>query len=493
MLFNSIEFIIFFPTVVLLYFLLPHKLRWILLLLASYYFYMCWKAEYLILILVSTVVDYFAALQMSKARTQFKRKLFLILSLFVNIGLLFGFKYFNFFNESLRSTFNHFNIFYDVPAFNVLLPVGISFYTFQTLSYTIDVYRKKRDPEKHLGIFALYVAFFPQLVAGPIERSTRLLPQLVKRYDFDYERVTDGLKLMLWGFFKKIVIADRVAVIVNQVYNNPQDAVGLPLLIGTYLFAFQIYCDFSGYSDIAIGAAKVFGIDLMQNFKRPYFAKSIREFWQRWHISLSTWFRDYLYISLGGSKKTKWRWYYNIMIVFLISGLWHGANWTFIIWGALHGSYYLISYWTKNIRHTIVTKLRLEKYPIIINTIRVLFIFHIVLLGWIFFRANSLADAIFILTHLFANFSTVIENIARIGFSPGIFNYGFDLSTKEMFIGLVAILILGIHHLLQRKGSVIEQLKSKPIWIRWAIYYGLIIGILVFGYLEPNEFIYFQF
>ncbi|MFC1785350.1 MBOAT family O-acyltransferase, partial [Candidatus Neomarinimicrobiota bacterium] len=291
MLFNSTQFIIFFPVVVFFYFLLPHRFRWMLLLVASYYFYMCWKAEYLLLILGSTIVDYIVAIQMSRQSTKAKKKLYLILSLAVNLGLLFGFKYFNFFSDSFRTIFDQFNVLYNVPTFKVLLPVGISFYTFQTLSYTIDVYRGKREPEKHLGIFALYVAFFPQLVAGPIERSTRLLPQLVKKYNFDYNRVTDGLKLMLWGFFKKVVIADRVAVIVNQVYNNPNDAAGLPLLIGTYLFAFQIYCDFSGYSDIAIGAAKVFGIDLMQNFRRPYFAKSIREFWQRWHISLSTWFR----------------------------------------------------------------------------------------------------------------------------------------------------------------------------------------------------------
>jgi D-alanyl-lipoteichoic acid acyltransferase DltB (MBOAT superfamily) len=454
---------------------------------------MCWKAEYVLLILISTAVDYIAALKMSQAKTQSKRKMFLILSLFVNIGLLFGFKYFNFFSESLTNVFNQFNIFYNVPTFKVLLPVGISFYTFQTLSYTIDVYRKKRDPETHLGIFALYVAFFPQLVAGPIERSTRLLPQLIKKYTFKYERVTDGLKLMLWGFFKKIVIADRVAVIVNQVYNNPHDATGLPLLIGTYLFAFQIYCDFSGYSDIAIGAAKIFGIDLMQNFRRPYFAKSIREFWQRWHISLSSWFRDYLYLSLGGNRNSHWRWYYNIMIVFLISGLWHGANWTFIVWGALHGFYYLVSFWTKNIRKKLVERTFINRYPLLLKIIRVIFIFHIVLLGWIFFRANSLSDAIYIVTHLFTGLTEVIENISNVGFGPGIFNYGFDLSIKEMVIGLVSIMILGIHHLLQRKGSVIDQLKLKPIWIRWMVYYGLLIGILFFGYLEPNEFIYFQF
>ncbi|MCJ7801368.1 MAG: MBOAT family protein [Candidatus Marinimicrobia bacterium] len=493
MLFNSTQFIIFFPIVVFFYFLLPHRFRWMLLLIASYYFYMSWKPEYLILIIVSTLIDYFAAIQMSKQSVVSKRKLYLILSLFVNLGMLFGFKYFNFFSDSLRTIFDQFNVFYNVPTFKVLLPVGISFYTFQTLSYTIDVYRGKREPEKHLGIFALYVAFFPQLVAGPIERSTRLLPQLVKKYNFDYDRVTDGLKLMLWGFFKKVVIADRVAVIVNQVYNNPHDAAGLPLLIGTYLFAFQIYCDFSGYSDIAIGAAKVFGIDLMQNFRRPYFAKSIREFWQRWHISLSTWFRDYLYQSLGGNNATRWRWYYNIMIVFLISGLWHGANWTFVIWGGLHGAYYLFSYWTRNVRSRLTRLFKLDKVPFLHKTLRVLFIFHIVIFGWIFFRANTFSDAIFIITHLFTGIGDIFSIIKEIGIKPGIFNYGFDLSVSEMFIGMCAILILGIHHLLQRKQSVRIWLKTKPIWFRWVIYYGLVLSVLIFGYLEPNEFIYFQF
>ncbi|MFC1527273.1 MBOAT family O-acyltransferase [Candidatus Neomarinimicrobiota bacterium] len=493
MLFNSTQFIIFFPVVVFFYFLLPHRFRWMLLLVASYYFYMCWKAEYLLLILGSTIVDYIAAIQMSRQSTKAKKKLYLILSLAVNLGLLFGFKYFNFFSDSFRTIFDQFNVLYNVPTFKVLLPVGISFYTFQTLSYTIDVYRGKREPEKHLGIFALYVAFFPQLVAGPIERSTRLLPQLVKKYNFDYNRVTDGLKLMLWGFFKKVVIADRVAVIVNQVYNNPNDAAGLPLLFGTYLFAFQIYCDFSGYSDIAIGAAKVFGIDLMQNFRRPYFAKSIREFWQRWHISLSTWFRDYLYKSLGGNHTTRWRWYYNIMIVFLISGLWHGANWTFVIWGGLHGLYYLFSYWTRNIRPRLTRLFKLYKVPFLHKTLRVLLIFNIVSFGWIFFRANNLTDAIFIVTHLFTGIWDVLIRIKEIGITPGIFNYGFDLSVSEMFIGMCAILILGIHHFLQRKQSVVVWLKTKPIWARWLVYYSLLISILVFGYLEPSEFIYFQF
>ena len=304
---------------------------------------MCWKPEYIFLILFSTIVDYYCGLKMEGAQNRTYKKLFLTLSLFTNLSVLFAFKYLNFFSDSIRYILNEFNIFYNIPYFNVLLPVGISFYTFQTLSYTIDVYRGQKKAEKHLGVFALYVSFFPQLVAGPIERSTRLLPQLKKENSFDYLRFKNGLLLMLWGFFKKIVIADRLAVLVNTVYNNPIDYQGITLIIATIFFAFQIYCDFSAYSDIAIGASKIMGYDLMKNFNRPYFSKSIAEFWRRWHISLGSWFRDYLYFFLGGNKKGQLIWYKNLMLVFLISGLWHGANWTFVIWGFLHGFYMIFS------------------------------------------------------------------------------------------------------------------------------------------------------
>ncbi|MCE7945771.1 MAG: MBOAT family protein, partial [Chlorobi bacterium CHB1] len=312
MLFHSLEFIIFFPVVVAIYFLAPLRFRQFFLLLASYYFYMCWKAEYAVLILLSTGIDYVAALHMHK-------------------------------------TSGRGNIFYEFPLFDILLPVGISFYTFQTLSYTIDVYRSEKTPERNFIKFALYVTFFPQLVAGPIERSTRLLPQFDHEHKFDANRVVSGLRLMLWGFFKKLVIADRLALYVNEVYNNPADYTGLPVIIATYFFAFQIYCDFSAYSDIAIGAARVLGFDLMKNFRQPYLAQSIGEFWKRWHISLSTWFRDYLYIPLGGNRVSRLRWYVNLMAVFLISGLWHGANWTFVVWGALHGSYFVLSLLTQKL------------------------------------------------------------------------------------------------------------------------------------------------
>ena len=302
MLFNSLQFVVFFPIVIILYFIIPHNKRWILLLIASYYFYMCWKVDYIILIMISTLIDYVCSNKMSKINEKPKRKKWLLISIFSNLGILFGFKYFNFFSQNIQTLFDNYNIFFEMPFFNVLLPVGISFYTFQTLSYTIDVYNNKTTAQKHLGVFAVYVSFFPQLVAGPIERSNHLLPQFFKKHDFNYLRVKAGFQKMLWGFFKKIVIADNLAILVDGVYNNVDNYSGLTLIVATIFFTFQIYCDFSGYSDIAIGTAKVMGFELRENFKRPYFSKSIREFWQRWHITLSTWFRDYVYIPLGGNS-----------------------------------------------------------------------------------------------------------------------------------------------------------------------------------------------
>ncbi|MCH9032659.1 MAG: MBOAT family protein, partial [candidate division Zixibacteria bacterium] len=357
MLFHSLEFVFFFPLVVALFFLLPHRFRWVLLLVASYYFYMSWKAEYAVLIIFSTLIDYFAARRMERHTEKSKRKKYLILSIVSNIGLLFAFKYFNFFSAEVRESLAQFNMFYDSPLFEILLPVGISFYTFQTISYTIDVYRGDRSAEKHLGYFALYVSFFPQLVAGPIERSTRLLPQFFQEKRFEIGRVVDGIRLMLFGFFKKLVIADRLAVYVNNVYGAPDEYSALTLLVAVYFFAFQIYCDFSGYSDIAIGAARVMGYDLMENFRRPYLSRSVSEFWRRWHISLSSWFKDYLYLPLGGNRVSKSRWSFNIVTVFVICGLWHGANWTFVAFGVLHALYLLFGAWTKGIRARLKTNI----------------------------------------------------------------------------------------------------------------------------------------
>lgn len=484
MYFNSLQFIVFFLVVVYLYFLVPFKFRWILLLVASYYFYMCWKAEYIILIVISTLIDYFAGIKMGQCEDQSKKKKYLILSLISNFGILFLFKYFNLFNSSIRVVLSNFNLFYNVSSFKMLLPVGISFYTFQTLSYTIDVYRGEREPEKHLGIFALYVSFFPQLVAGPIERSTTLMPQFSVEHFFDWQRVKDGLRLMLWGFFKKIVIADNLAIFVDAVYGNPTSFHGGTLLIATYLFAFQIYYDFCGYSEIAIGASRVMGYELMTNFKQPYFASSISDFWQRWHISLSTWFKDYVYIPLGGNRVSRLRWFTNIMIVFVSSGLWHGANWTFVIWGALHGFYYWIELLLKSFKSRL-SLLSLNMHPIINKSISVFITFNFVCLAWIFFRAASFSDAILIM-------KLVLTNI-----------YNFEGLNKVMLHPKVFLLIYGTLIIFTEFGAIFEQNlsfshqsvnKRMPIWLRWKIYYAVIFIILTLGNFQSGkQFIYFQF
>ncbi len=433
---------------------------------------------------------------MGKTKEGSKKKKYLYLSLISNLGLLFLFKYFNFFSTSVHTLFYQFNIFYNAPTFKLLLPVGISFYTFQTLSYTIDVYRGKKEPEKNFGIFAVYVSFFPQLVAGPIERATNLLPQFYKKHKFDYDRVSNGLKLMLWGFFKKLVIADRLAILVNTVYNNPTGYTGLPLILATIFFAFQIYCDFSGYSDIAIGASQVLGYNLMDNFKRPYFSKSIQEFWQRWHISLSTWFKDYVYIPLGGNRGVKWRWYYNLSITFIISGLWHGANWTFLAWGAIHAFYIVFAILTKDFKTKVVTTLKLNTFPLIYKYTQILMTFSLVCFAWIFFRSNNIADALYIVSNIFSG--TIKTGISIINFDLNelkdlILGDGLGLNRYQLIIAFISILFMETIHLIQRHGGMRHMLSKKPYWFRMLIYYLLILLIMFFGIFQKSQFIYFQF
>ena len=488
MLFNSWQFVVFFPVVVCLYFSLPHRFRWALLLAASYFFYMCWKPAYLVLILISTLVDYCSALAMAKTSSQFKRKGFLVLSLCANLGLLFSFKYFNFFNESLRQLMQHFPISYDVPRLNVLLPVGISFYTFQTLSYTIEVYRGRQKPERHFGIFALYVSYFPQLVAGPIERPGNLLPQLRHEHHFEYGRVTEGLRLIIWGLFKKVVIADRLALVVDNVYSQPDRFTGAALTIATVFFAFQVYCDFSGYSDIAIGAAKVMGHRLMRNFDRPYFASSIADFWRRWHISLSSWFRDYLYIPLGGSHVRVRRFCLNVIAVFIISGLWHGANWTFIVWGLLHGLYYLVGRATRNLRGTLAGRLGLSAYPRFHRLIKVTVTFLLVCFAWILFRANSLSDALMIVSRLGTGW-TELWNPS--GLRALLTSFG--VPEKEFWQGLLLIGVLAFVERLHGPKQVTELLTRLNRPLRWLVYILLVLMILNLGVAKRIPFIYFQF
>lgn len=477
--FNSLQFLLFLPTVICIYFALPARWRWFWLLISSYFFYMQWKPAYIVLILLSTVVDYIIGRLLQYESRLSIRRLYLALSITINLGLLFVFKYFNFFNDALRSFCTSLHLEYPVNDLQLLLPVGISFYTFQTLSYTIDVYRNKTKTEKHIGLFTLFVAFFPQLVAGPIERSQNLLPQLKERKQFDYARAVSGFRRILWGFFKKVVIADRLASMVNLVYNNPTEYSGLPLLIATYAFAFQIYCDFSAYSDIAIGAARIMGYNLMENFKQPYYAKSISEFWQRWHISLSTWFRDYLYIPLGGSRVKSSRWCINILIVFLLSGLWHGANWTFLVWGGLHGLYYIAG---KMMRKFMPSHIQLRTVPNgFLQALKIFFTFHLVCLGWIFFRANNLGDALYIVQNTFTNLQINLEELNLIN--------GYDL-----FIVFVAIALMEIVHLIQLfKGSITKIINNQSSILRWTTYYILLFAILMLGKFGVVEFIYFQF
>jgi D-alanyl-lipoteichoic acid acyltransferase DltB (MBOAT superfamily) len=480
MLFNSLNFIVFFPIVVALYFAIKPKLRWALLLAASYYFYMCWNYMYIVLIIFSTIIDYFAAIGIAHYKPKRIKKILLFSSLASNLGLLFFFKYFNFFSVNVNSILDSFNIFQHAPTYSFLLPVGISFYTFQTLSYTIDVYMGKKEPERHFGIFALYVSFFPQLVAGPIERSTRLLPQFHKVFDFDYERIKNGIALMVWGMFKKVVIADRLAEYVNEVYNHPHVYGGLHDLVATFFFTSQIYCDFSGYSDIAIGSAMVLGYDLMTNFRRPYLSRSIREFWQRWHISLSTWFRDYLYIPLGGNRVVKWRWYYNLFITFLISGLWHGANWTFVIWGALHGFYLVLAILTQSYRDKMAEKTGILKYPQFVNMGNLLWTFALVFFAWIFFRSNTLGDAVLIIGNIF-DFSTYSIDLQ-------LFHFKADFYLAFMLIGVLMLIEFA-----QEKYNLVQKLKVTSRWAKWGVFLILLFSIFVLGKWDETDFLYFQF
>jgi alginate O-acetyltransferase complex protein AlgI len=472
MVFNSVNFLIFFPTAVIIYFLIPMRWRWLILLIASYYFYAGWKLEYLILILYSTLIDFFVGLKIAKTDNLDRRKRLLGISLMSNLGLLFIFKYFNFFGQTFQIVFNILRIPIDIPTTNLILPVGISFYTFQTLSYTFEVYRGHIKPEKNLGVFALFVSFFPQLVAGPIERPQHLLPQFRQKFTADTELITSGLRLMLWGMFKKVVIADQLARLVNIVYNDPDNWRGLIVIVATYCFAIQIYCDFSGYTDIAIGAARVMGFDLGINFREPYFAQSIAGFWRRWHISLSTWFRDYLYIPLGGNRISVKRTYLNLMIVFIISGLWHGANWTFVVWGAIHGFYMVLGLWTQDMRNSLSRRFHIVQYPRLLLRINVFLTFHLVVFAWIFFRANTMPDAF-----------TIIRNM-------------FYLTPAELivtgFIFTFLFLLAGIKPLHEHR-PISSYLQSKSPQFRWAFYTILVLMIINLGVPDEVPFIYFQF
>jgi D-alanyl-lipoteichoic acid acyltransferase DltB (MBOAT superfamily) len=388
MLFNSLDFLIFFPITTWLYFVLPQRYRGLFLLLASCIFYMFFIPVYILILGVTILIDYWAGRFIETSRAD-QKKVWLWSSVLATCLVLFVFKYFNFFSASIAAIGNFFGATYSVATLSLILPIGLSFHTFQSLSYVIEVYRGRQKAEKNFWTYALYVMFYPQLVAGPIERPQNLLKQFYEKHEFLVGRVVEGLQWIVWGFFKKMVIADRLAIFVNAIYAQPQNYSGPYLLMGTVFFAFQIYCDFSGYTDIARGCAKVLGFRLMQNFDQPYTAKSISEFWRRWHISLSTWFRDYVYIPLGGKRGGSWQWSGNLMLVFLLSGLWHGANWTFVAWGALNGFYMVFSVWTQPLRAQIEVILQVRRYLRLYQVWNVAVTFSLVCFAWIFFRGTE--------------------------------------------------------------------------------------------------------
>ena len=500
MLFHSLHFLLFFPIVVLAYFVLPRKLRIYWLLAASYYFYMCWNPVYSLLMLLSTAITFASGLLIHRAHQKLSgeaciraKKWYVALSFGLNLAILFFFKYYNFAIDNLFALLAQFGVTWRKPTFDVLLPVGISFYTFQALSYTMDVYRGEIAAEKNFFRYALFVSFFPQLVAGPIERSKNLLSQLEKPSSFSFERMRNGLLMMIWGFFQKLVIADRAAIWVDEVYNHFQGFSGWTLVFATILFAVQIYCDFGGYSCIAIGAADVLGYNLMQNFRQPYFAKSISDFWRRWHISLSTWFRDYLYFPMGGSRCGWLRRSFNLMVTFVVSGIWHGASWTYVIWGALNGLMQIVERLLGTLLKKIRTRFSLpNRYENALSRrlLKTLVTFVLINLTWVFFRAESLASAMEILRKMFEGNNLWV-------FTDGSFlHMGLDLI--EFWTLMAAIGVLFVVDLLHEKGIKLRQsLYQQELWFRWAVYLIALFSVILLGIYggqyDASAFVYFQF
>lgn len=501
MLFNSFHFLWFFPLIVVIYFVIPKKIRYIWLLMASYYFYMGWNAKYAILIAASTIMTYVGSLIIEKVneaidegkKRDYLKNATLIGTLAANLIILFYFKYANFFFDNVERIFNILKIEIEIPQVDVLLPVGISFYTFQALSYIIDVYRGDLKAEKNILKYALFVSFFPQLVAGPIERSKNLLEQVKNVHlinVWDYDRICNGMVLMLWGYFQKMVIADRVAIFVDTVYNKYWLYGSTALVLATLLFAVQIYCDFAGYSYIAIGAAKVMGFSLMENFNTPYYAMSIKDFWSRWHISLSSWFRDYVYIPLGGNRKGKVRKYINLMITFLVSGLWHGASWNYVVWGGIHGIYQIIG----DVKNTYLKKIKkndIREESFSSKLGKGLITFLLVDFAWLFFRANSLKSALAIIERIFTR-----RDIWTL-FDESIYTWG--LNEDEFKIMMVAIGVLILVDMIKKlTGKCLDVwLSEQQIWFRWIVIYLLLFACIIFGVYgqgyDASQFIYFQF
>jgi len=475
MLFNSNAFYVFLPIVFAVYWLFPQRLRWIVLFISSYYFYMSWEVKYVTLILLTTVVSYGTALLIERTEDKRKKKACLMIALVISLGVLFFFKYFNFLSSSVTAVLQKIAIPLQPFTLDILLPVGISFYTFQTLSYVIDVYRGEVKACRHFGKYATFISFFPQLVAGPIERTRNLLPQIEQEHTYDYDKGIAGAKMIAWGFFKKIAIADTVAGYVDMVYNHVDRFTGLPLIAATFLFAFQIYCDFSGYSDIAIGVAKLFDIDLMTNFKSPYFAASIKEFWGRWHISLSTWFKDYVYIPLGGNRRGEHRTRFNLMVTFLVSGLWHGANWTYVLWGAIHGAGQVL----ERVLDKVHTSNKKRSW------LRVGITFLFVCFAWIFFRANSIADALYVVKNLFTGLSEPITYVTEGFMAFRMASLAQTTGMKDLLICVCCILILLFHDYIELETSIWVWICKYRKPIRYALYF-----LLLFASLTNRMYFY---
>jgi alginate O-acetyltransferase complex protein AlgI len=477
MLFNSLDFAIFFPIVFILYWFVTKQLRLqnMLLLAASYFFYACWDWRFLFLLMFSTLLDFYTGLKISDAGDKRSKKFWLWTSILINLGFLGVFKYYNFFVSSFAESLSYLGFTLNPWTLEVILPVGISFYTFHGLSYVIDIYYDRIKPERNFVDYAVFVSFFPLLVAGPIERATHLLPQIKKERTFEYSRAIDGLRQILWGLFKKVVIADNCAHYVNSVFNNSDNASGSTLVVASVLFAFQIYCDFSGYSDIALGTARLMGIELLRNFAFPYFSRDIAEFWRRWHISLSSWFRDYVYIPLGGSKGGKWMQVRNTFIIFLLSGFWHGANWTFIIWGALNAIYFLPLLLTNRNRQNLEIVAQDRFLPSFKELFAMGFTFAITVFAWIFFRAESVSQAF-----------DIIREIA----SPTLLRLPKEVPLFLMVLLLVFILVEWLGR--RDKYAIENMLSGRRTVIRWAVYYSLALIIFLFAGKEQT-FIYFQF
>ena len=488
MLFNSFEFLLFFPIVVALQRILPRSLVWVMLLVASYVFYMAWAPSYGLLLFASTALDWYVGTRIPHAQTQGRRRAWLAVSLTGNLGMLFAFKYYNLVNGTFAQIAAWLGYHWPLPETGWLLPVGISFYTFQTMSYAIDVYRGTLPPEPSLGRFALYVSYFPQLVAGPIERATRLLPQINRNNLASGPEIASGLRLAAWGLFKKVVVADRLGVLVDSVYAEPTTFNGFALAIAMLFFCYQVYGDFSGYSDVAIGVARVLGVELMTNFDQPHGSRSMTEWWTRWHISLSTWFRDYIYFPLGGNRVPFARWAFNTTVVFMVSGIWHGASWKFAVWGFMHAVLVVGDRATKPLRDAVASACGLDKFPAVRNFIQIVSTFVLWSFTLVLFRANSLSDGIYVMTHLGTGWS----RFGEIG-AFGLFLGRVHLDLPMFFWCLMLMPIVEIVDWSRRQPHVIDWWQRRSTPLRWSADYALMFSVLALGYWADTPFVYFQF